>query len=672
MNAFEQGLAQARARQRRLFVGLLVAFGVVCLGVAAILISASGTSIRVLPADARDSATLEVASGFAFTVENIVYGFAAGPVITVRAEGFREKSLTITPEQQGGTLDVTLEEIPGRLIATTDPGQPNTRWILNGDFLTVAEVLERELEPGSYRLRIDNPFFELEDLTFEVERAQEYELAPQLTPIAGQLDLSSSPDGARVTVDGVFAGETPVRLERSGGSYEITIEKEDFVTVTESVMLTRANPVIERNYRLKPVSATLSFSVEPSGGQLLLNGRQIDPSGAHDVSANSTHRVTYAVDGYSAETREVTLKAREARRVAFKLKPELGDVEIYAGPSAEILVDGKKLGEGSLTLALKALPHRIELRKPGYRSVTRTIRPSKGRKTVVRETLVPEAVARLAEAPRSYRNSVGMELLLFQPGNFVMGAPRHQKGQRANEFLKEVQLKRSFYAARHEVTNGQYARFRTDRAGAADEPVVSVSWIEAASFSNWLSEQEGLSPFYRIENGRLTAVNTQAEGYRLLSEAEWEWLARKAGKPAQTIFPWGDESVVPPLSGNIADESANGVTRFYVANYTDGYAKLAPVGKFKAEASGLYDLTGNVSEWVHDFYSLAPPPAQSVHIDPLGPGFGDTHVIKGASWRSGTRTLLRAAYRDGLADRRDDVGFRIGRYLHGANSAAEN
>lgn len=672
MNAFEQGLAQARARQRRLFIVLLVSFGVACVAVAAVLISASGTSIRVLPGDARDSATLEVASGFAFSVENIVYGFSAGPVIAVRAEGFREKRLTITPEQQGGTVEITLEEIPGRLIATTDPRQPSTRWILNGDFLTVAEALERELEPGDYSLQIDNPFFELEELRFEVERAQEHTANTKLTPVEGQLDLSSNPEGARVSINGVFAGETPISLQQVGGSYDITVEREDYVAVTETVTLTRANRLIERNYRLAPVSATLSFSVEPAGGQLLLNGRQIDPSRTHPVSANNAHRVTYAVDGYAAETQEVALKARETRRIAFRLKPELGEVEIFAAPSAEILVDGKKLGDGSVTLSLKAVPHRIELRKPGYRSLTRMVRPSSGRKTVIRETLVPEAAAQLAEAPRSYRNSVGVELLLFQPGNFVMGAPRHQQGQRANEFLKEIQLKKPFYAARHEVTNGQYARFRQDRAGAANEPVVSVSWIEAASFCNWLSEQEGLPPFYRIESGRLKAVNSRAEGYRLLSEAEWEWLARKAGKPAQTIFPWGDESVVPPMTGNIADESANGVTRFYVANYTDGYAKLAPVGKFKAEASGLFDLTGNVSEWVHDFYSLAPPKAQTLHIDPLGPGFGESHVIKGASWKSGTRTLLRAAYRDGLADRRDDVGFRIGRYLYGAKSAAEN
>ena len=88
------------------------------------------------------------------------------------------------------------------------------------------------------------------------------------------------------------------------------------------------------------------------------------------------------------------------------------------------------------------------------------------------------------------------------------------------------------------------------------------------------------------------------------------------------------------------------------------------MGQFPAESSGLFDLTGNVSEWVHDFYTLIPPDIKKVYFDPLGPEFGVVHVVKGSSWRSGTRTQLRASFRDGLNNKRNDVGFRIGRYLY--------
>ena len=213
------------------------------------------------------------------------------------------------------------------------------------------------------------------------------------------------------------------------------------------------------------------------------------------------------------------------------------------------------------------------------------------------------------------------------------------------------------------------AMFRGSRGLAPDEPVSDVRWGDAAAFANWLSAKEGLAPFYQITGDRVRGFDPTADGYRLLSEAEWEWLTRKAGRPARTIFPWGDGATVPRGAGNIADESANGVARNFVPNYNDGHARIAPVGSFVAEKSGLFDLTGNVSEWVHDWYSLEPPAKGSVATDPLGPSFGDSHVVKGSSWRSGTRTTLRAAYRDGLSAGRDDVGFRLGRYLHGETTA---
>ena len=90
-----------------------------------------------------------------------------------------------------------------------------------------------------------------------------------------------------------------------------------------------------------------------------------------------------------------------------------------------------------------------------------------------------------------------------------------------------------------------------------------------------------------------------------------------------------------------------------------------------AEASGLHDLTGNVSEWTNDFYTLLPPGPADVFVDPLGPDTGSTHVVKGASWRAGTRTWLRAAYRDGQSGGRDDLGFRVGRYLYAGDLADE-
>ena len=171
----------------------------------------------------------------------------------------------------------------------------------------------------------------------------------------------------------------------------------------------------------------------------------------------------------------------------------------------------------------------------------------------------------------------------------------------------------------------------------------------------------------RFAGSRLVSSSLAADGYRLPTEAEWEWLARKAGRRAVTRFTWGDDYQVPRGSGNLADESARTQVAQFVPQYTDGFAGVAPVGSFGADAAGLHDISGNVSEWVHDFYQITPATNQQVLRNPAGPAFGEGHVVKGSSWRSGTPTTLRAAYREPGSGGRDDLGFRVVRYVYGAD-----
>ncbi|MFW5426048.1 MAG: formylglycine-generating enzyme family protein, partial [Methylophagaceae bacterium] len=154
------------------------------------------------------------------------------------------------------------------------------------------------------------------------------------------------------------------------------------------------------------------------------------------------------------------------------------------------------------------------------------------------------------------------------------------------------------------------------------------------------------------------------DGYRLLTEAEWEWLARKARKSTQSLFVWGNDYVIPKDTVNIADESANGSVKVFVSKYDDSFQGLAPVKSFTRETSGLYDQGGNVSEWTHDSYSIMPPKSGKVLNNPFDLTTSNSHVVKGANWRSGTITELRPSFKEGLINSRDDLGFRVGRYVY--------
>jgi formylglycine-generating enzyme required for sulfatase activity len=192
--------------------------------------------------------------------------------------------------------------------------------------------------------------------------------------------------------------------------------------------------------------------------------------------------------------------------------------------------------------------------------------------------------------------------------------------------------------------------------------VTGVSWLEAAQYSNWLSQQEGLPVFYLFQNGRYLGVNASSNGYRLPTEAEWEWLAKKAKRSVSTVYVWGNQEKLRDNIGNFADKTMSGKQLIFFDDYTDGKTGVAEVGSFKADRVGLYDLDGNVSEWVHDYYTNGLPDTSRTHTDYLGSPRGETWVIKGANFESGRLRELRGAYREYSASGKATVGFRIARY----------
>ncbi len=679
-------LLRARSRQRRFYLLLtLILFAGMILTTSLISFS-NGTLINVQPEQAQESAAVKVLGALGGSIGSTVYSLFGNPTIEVSATGFNTLRKTLLDSETGGTLSIKLSEIPQLLRVTTKPDSEKTRWSVDGNMVAKAKQLQQKLFSGEHAIEIDNPYFKKQRINVVMQPGKGLDRSVDLQPISGQMNISTTPPGASVHINGDEIGLSPVSVKKPGGQYHLEIALGSYQTISEDVEITNTEMLIERDYRLAASKAYVSLHLSPVGGVLLLNGKKVpSPAGKLAVKARTNNMLSYHKPGYFSQQQTVSISPGTEKEISFHLKPETGVVDVRSKPAATVLIDGKQVGRTPLILTLSAIPHHIELRKRGYRSHKQTLTPdSKSRQTIT-AVLRTESQARLAETPQTYTNSVGMRLKLFRPrSSFVMGAPRYEKGQRANEFLRTVKLTRAFYIGKYEVTGAQFARFRRGKGKKGTVslfrpeesklsplyqtapfllPARSVSWIEAAQFCNWLSAQEKLKPFYNIRNGQYAGFNATSDGYRLPSEAEWEWLARKAGKAKQSKFTWGNATTIPENSGNIADETAKGTTTHYVPNYSDGYAGLAPVGSYPAEKSGLYDLTGNVSEWVHDVYTLVPPVGQTTELDPLGQNSGDTHTVKGSNWRSGTITELRASYREGANTGRDDIGFRVARYI---------
>ena len=365
------------------------------------------------------------------------------------------------------------------------------------------------------------------------------------------------------------------------------------------------------------------------------------------------------------------MKSGDQAKSTLRLAARKGEIRVRTNPAdAEIFVNGR--AHRSRTLQLPARPQRIEARKPGYETVATTIQPLPGFPIEI-DLALPEDGQATVSAPESapIAKKSGAQFIRFGPGRFTMGASRREQGRRSNETLHEVEFTRPFVMASHEVTNREFNAFDPQHSSgllggkvlnSPDQPVVNVSWDQAAAYANWLSEREGLPAVYELRGERYVSRDPIPTGYRLPTEAEWERVARSAGRSEPTRFPWG--SSMPPAaeSGNFADETARDVAPRTLTLYQDGYSVSAPVGSFLPNPAGIYDLGGNVREWAHDLYSIGGLPGDSLTVDPSGASSGRYHAVRGSSWRDASITRLRFTFRDYADQPLPDLGFRLARY----------
>lgn len=655
--------------------GLVVGSAVILTLVAvlsAFYIFSRGMAVKITPADATPSGYVTLEAGLGWVSdEQEVFVFGSSYQIGVHAEDFISQLIHITPDNQTNFLEVLLVPKPAVLNLTTDPAQDGTKWILGNKQVSTRASLEMELGPGEHKLLVDHPYFEHARLNLNLKRAEQLNLTIPLSRIQGQISLQSVPTGASAILDGQATVALPYSGLLDGGKHSIQIQAAGYLPISDQVEITNTQKLVQRNYRMQPVQSTVRVSAQPTSARITLDGRSINNNSLTTINANQSYSIEVSGKGYETDRRTVRVDPGQTQEISIELKAAIGPVTFVSEPTgAEVFIGGLKQGRTPVTIDLQVLPTRVEFRRTGYRPAVKNTTPVTDETTTLKATLLTELDARLNELPRVMTNSAGLELVRFKPDQqaFFIGAKRGEIGQRANEIYRQMQLTKYFYAGKHEVTVGQFRKFSPSygSAQANNMPATSITWLQAAQFCNWLSQQEKLKPFYTIRSGQVVGYDTYADGYRLPTETEWEWLARKTKRRQLTPFAWGSRETITSASGNLADESAKGSAPRYIPKYTDGYAKLAPVGSFPAELSGLHDMSGNVREWVNDRYALTVPATGSVAVNYFGPAAGDGHTVKGSSYKTANLTNLRAASRDKEIDAAEDIGFRVARYVYGA------
>jgi formylglycine-generating enzyme required for sulfatase activity len=304
---------------------------------------------------------------------------------------------------------------------------------------------------------------------------------------------------------------------------------------------------------------------------------------------------------------------------------------------------------------------------------------------------------------------VPADMVLIGGGEFLMGD--HFNEGMSHELPVHLVKVDSFYMSRYETTNRQYCDFlnaadvkvvsgvvyastdssnsypycdthsfdadsQIDYSGGVfsvrtkpevggrnmfNDPMVQVSWYGAVGYCNWRSQEEGYEQCY---NASTWQCDFSKKGYRLPTEAEWEYAARGGEHSPYYRFPWGDT-----ISHSQANYRADPYTYAYdvsptIGYHPDWYDRIYPytsvVGSFSPNGYGLYDMAGNVCEWCNDwydsgYYNVSP------YDNPEGPASGMTHMLRGGDWfswayhvRVGSRGFTSSPFVRGFGN-----GFRV-------------
>ena len=610
--------------------------------------------------------------------------------ISIQNEGYvsMNNETLIIDENESQDRMFDLSRLPGKIVFTTNPGVDFDLYVDDSEVSKATPETFVSAGNRKIELRFDR-YFPIEKEIFVNGKGEIQEYSFDLDPSWADVSISTEPVDVSIFNGNERLGNTPSTIQLIQGKNTLSLRKSGYKDYEIQLDIVAQDSVSLESLILSRLDVPLEIMSEPEGASININDeyRGLTPMEIM-LEPLVEHKILISKPGYKDINNQLRLdtieslssKGKNSEVLDYFLEEILGQVSFVGTDGAKVYRSDDLIGVIPFNIEMISEEQILKVKKDGLVTQEIKMTPNPNYPQKIEVKLLNEEQTVLAAIPKTLKTSQSQEMKLILPGSFVMGTPRRSQGRLSNENERLVEITKPFYIGTKEVTNNEFRAFKPKHTSGAEmfrelsngmHPTVMVTWSDAAAYCNWLSEKESLVPAYENIDGQYKLKQPITNGYRLPTEAEWEWVSRYNGGAGEQRYPWGDS--MPPIeeSGNYADESTESLLTNVLKDYWDGYPVTAPSGRFYPNKIGIYDLGGNVAEWVSDYYAVPTRQLRLVEKDPSGPADGTARVIKGSSWRDSSLTKLRFAYRDYGTQGRLDVGFRIARYTDLENGKDE-